>query len=161
MHVEGKPRIDLEEAGNTLKELEPIVEILSNGSHQMFTAAFGPWAIEQLRCTPVKFTASSQEQRLRRIILKLLRNSSASPDAVRLFLEPLMDAMLTVMKEDNEDNAILALNVIIDMHKLYRGLLEPFAQKLVDFVLEAFEAFPETCEIIFEVLLLMSKSDPS
>lgn len=131
--------------------LPQVVETLRPDEQGPFIAGLLPWALRLLEATPVRMLEHTAEHRVRHGLLSTLKLVSPIAEPMRPFLEALMQVLLGVLQEDNEENAILVIHVLIDLHKAHRGALEAFAQPLVDYVLAAFEAFPETCQTVFDV----------
>lgn len=150
--LDGKGKSNYSDSVDTFSRIHELVEVLSSQDQAVFGAEFVPWAIQFISNIPIKFLESAWEQQLRYGLLQILKQIASSPEAMRPFLEDVMNFLLKILRDDNEENAMLSLHIMIDLHKIHRTVLEPFAQAMVDFVLEAFEAFPETCETIFEVI---------
>ena len=131
--------------------LPQVVETLRPDEQGPFISGLLPWALRLLEATPVRMLEHTMEHRVRHGLLSTLKLVAPIAEPMRPFLEALMQVLLGVLQEDNEDNAILVIHVLIDLHKAHRGALEAFAQPLVDYVLAAFEAFPETCQTVFDV----------
>jgi transformation/transcription domain-associated protein len=154
--LDGKGKPNHSDSVGTFSRIHELVEVLSSQEQAVFGTEFVPWAIQFIPNIPIKFIESAWEQQLRYGLLQLLKQIASSPEAMRPFLEDVMNFLLKILRDDNEENAMLSLHIMIDLHKIHRTVLEPFAQAMVDFVLEAFEAFPETCETIFEVIFTIS-----
>lgn len=135
----------------SLEELLHLSEVLQGDDQCVFVQHYVPWAIKVMNGTPVKMIASSAEHRTRHGVLSILKIVAGNADSLRPFLDDLMGLLLGVIREDNEDNGIVAIHVLIDLHKVHRTLLEAYAQPLVDYVLSAFESFSDICEAVFEV----------
>lgn len=135
----------------SLEELLHLSEVLQGEDQNVFVQHFVPWAIKVMNGTPVKLVASSNEHRTRHGVLAILKIVAGSADPLRPFLDDLMGLLIGVLRDDNEDNGVVAIHVLIDLHKVHRVLLEAYAQPLVDYVLAAFESFSDTCEAVCEV----------
>lgn len=149
--VDGKGRLDPEQTLNTVGKLIGISEVLHGDDQSKFIQAFVPWSLLVLAGTPVKMLGNSNEHRIRHGILLVVKNVCCLVDPVKPFLSDMMTVLLGVLEEDNEENGILAIHILIDLHKLHRLALEPYAQPLVDYVLAAYENFSSICEAVFEV----------
>lgn len=59
-------------------------------------------------------------------------------EAVRSHAADLMRTLMLAMRKDNEENAVLAIRVIIELHKNFRSVpaLEEYVQPFFDFVKE-------------------------
>lgn len=139
----------------SLEELLHLSEVLQGEDQCVFVQQFIPWAIKVMSCTPVKMFASSNEHRTRHGVLSILKIVAGNADSLRPFLDDMMGLLIAVLRDDNEDNGIVAIHVLIDLHKVHRTLLEAYAQTLVDYVLNTFESFSDICEAVFDVYLYM------
>lgn len=140
-----------EQVLSALEQLQQVSEVLQGEDQSLFIARFLPWALKLMNSTAIKMTASSSEHRIRQGVLTVLKPLTGIAEPMRPFLEDLVQLLLSVLEDDNEENGILAIHLLIDLHKTHRQLMEPYAQPLVDYVHSAFETFSETCEIVFEV----------
>jgi transformation/transcription domain-associated protein len=50
-----------------------------------------------------------------------------------------MNSLITVLRFDNEDNALIGLKIIVDLHKNYKNLLEEHVQPFLDIVREMYQ----------------------
>lgn len=66
-------------------------------------------------------------------------------EVLRPWIEPMVKCCMAILHSDVEDNGLLALHVLVDLHKLFRGqTLEWNVQELLDYVLGCLDAFGET-----------------
>jgi transformation/transcription domain-associated protein len=49
-----------------------------------------------------------------------------------------MNTLMLLLRTDNEDNAVICLKIITDLHKMYKVVLESFVQPFLDIVKEMF-----------------------
>jgi transformation/transcription domain-associated protein len=55
-------------------------------------------------------------------------------DYLKAFAAPLMNSLLGVLVHDNQDNGVLSLKIIVDLHKNYKMLLEDLVPRFLDIV---------------------------
>lgn len=134
-----------------LGQLAHVNEVLNADEQPIFIQHFVPWALDLLDGTSISMIASSREHQIRHGVLAVLKTIAANADPMKPFIERLMNSLLSVLDTDTEENAIVAIHVLIDLQKVHRASLESFAQMIIDYVLGAFERFSDTCEAVFEV----------
>jgi hypothetical protein len=123
-----------------LKEAPELLLVLQSPSRRLyplFLETLLPSLLNLLDATPPVFDAGLEEQRLRSLILELLHRLPQT-EALKPHSNPLMASLMDVLTKDNEDNASLALKIIVDLHKNYKSLVEDQVQPFFDFVQEAY-----------------------
>lgn len=53
-----------------------------------------------------------------------------------------MACLMTLMHLDNEENAVICLKIIVDLHKNYTAIMEEFVQPFLDLVKEIYANMP-------------------
>ncbi|PVU85473.1 hypothetical protein BB559_007001 [Furculomyces boomerangus] len=86
----------------------------------------------------VSFHPGSSEQKLRNTLLKVVQRVSTN-ELIRPAPKDISATLLNVVKNDNEENAILALKTLYDLHRIYRIALEGFANEFLDLTVEIYE----------------------
>ena len=61
-----------------------------------------------------------------------------------------MLTLLRVLRYDNEDNALIALKIIVDLHKNYKNLLEEHVQPFLDIVREMYQNMEHAVALAFQ-----------
>ncbi|KAJ3022967.1 hypothetical protein HKX48_004725 [Thoreauomyces humboldtii] len=61
-----------------------------------------------------------------------------------------MNALMRVLKDDNEENAALCLKVLVDLHKAYKPILEEWVQPFYATVQQMYKHMEETLKETFE-----------
>jgi transformation/transcription domain-associated protein len=64
-------------------------------------------------------------------------------------VKPLIKVVMFLLSSENEDNALICLRIIIDLHKNYRPTLEQDVQPFFDIVIKIYEQLPSTVNKIF------------
>jgi transformation/transcription domain-associated protein len=57
---------------------------------------------------------------------------------------------MNLMHVDNEENAVICLKIIVDLHKNYTSLMEEFVQPFLDLVKEIYGNMPTAVASAFE-----------
>lgn len=61
---------------------------------------------------------------MRKLILEMIHRLPVS-EMVRPYVKSILTLMLKLLKTDNEDNVLVCLRIIIDLHKQYRPTFHP------------------------------------
>lgn len=70
-------------------------------------------------------------------------------EPLRAHVPALMQLMLKIMEEDNEEHAILALKIIIDLHRNYKETVDTSAQAFLDLVKQVYQNMTEVIQKTF------------
>ncbi len=133
----------------TAFELKELLDLFQNIDYALFLKHVIPAYISLLDATPCSFIADAPEQRLRHIVLETTHRMPQH-DVFKPYADPLMTAMLNVLRDDNEDNAVLALKVIIDLHRSFKAVLQDQVQPFLELVKKLYANMKNTVEQAFE-----------
>lgn len=61
---------------------------------------------------------------MRKLILEMIHRLPVS-ETVRPYVKSILTLMLKLLRTDNEDNVLVCLRIIIDLHKQYRPAFQP------------------------------------
>jgi len=89
------------------------------------------------------------EQKIRNTILEIL-NRLPNNEHLRPFSHNLLKLSMFLLEVENEENAIICLRIIIDLHKNYRPNLEGEVQAFLDIVQKIYTELPNTVALTFE-----------
>lgn len=81
-------------------------------------------------------------------------------ELVRPFAEDLMRVMLNVLRDDNEENAVVALKVIIDLHRSYKSVLQDHVQPFLELVQAFYNNMKNTVNEAFKSDSAQTQSVP-
>jgi transformation/transcription domain-associated protein len=98
--------------------------------------------------------------KLRNVTLEVL-NRLPNSDRLKPYINKLLAICSHVLSRDNEENALIALRIIFDLHKNYRPLLADKVQPFLDLVRTLYASVPNTVQRIFGDAYLGSKVDSS
>lgn len=82
-------------------------------------------------------------------------------ELLRPYVGTILSAMLKVLKTDNEENVIICLRIIIELHKQYRPAFTPEVQHFLAFVRQMYMDLPNHMSKIFEPRQLIRINDIS
>lgn len=70
-------------------------------------------------------------------------------ESLKPYVIDLMESMMDLLAKDNETNAVISLKIIVDLHKTYTTILEPYVQPFLDLVREMYNNMPKAVEASF------------
>ena len=85
---------------------------------------------------------------LRNVTLEVL-NRLPNNERLKPYMHKLLSMCSHVLSVDNEENALIALRIIFDLHKNYRPLLDSKVQPFLDLVRTLYASVPKTVERVF------------
>ncbi|KAJ7564762.1 hypothetical protein O6H91_02G032300 [Diphasiastrum complanatum] len=94
-------------------------------------------------------TSDSIEHKLRNVVIEIL-NRLPHSEVIRPFVQELLKLSMHVLACDNEENGIICLRIIFDLHKNFRPALEPEVQPFLDFVCKIYQNFKSTVSYFFD-----------
>lgn len=133
----------------TAFELKDLLDLFQNLDYALFLKHVVPAFVAVLESTPCSFVADAPEQRLRHIVLETTHRLPQQ-EVLKPYADTLMTAMLNVLRDDNEDNAVLALKVIIDLHRSFKAVLQDQVQPFLELVKKLYTNMKNTVEQAFE-----------
>lgn len=95
------------------------------------------------------FISEYSIQQMRKLILEMIHRIPVS-EAVRQYVKPILTMCLKLLQTDNEENVLVCLRIMIDMHKQYRP---PFHQEInhfLHYVRTIYSDLPKHMPKIFE-----------
>ena len=128
-----------------LLDLKRCLERLADSSAELgeFLSVFVPWAIDALNTLP---PSNEKAQKCREGVIDCISLLPSLGEAVKPFLEALAIAMLKVLWEDNEANALVAMHIYMEFHKVFRSAVESSVQPFLDFVLRLLDNYANIAE---------------
>jgi len=125
--------VALSERRKALDAIKDSVELLHTAQYPGFLALCFDPVCAQLTATQPQFERESELQLLRHAALEVLSrlpaNEAFKPHATRL-----CDICLSVIRADNQKNAVMGVKVFLDLHKSFRASFEPQFMAFVEFV---------------------------
>jgi transformation/transcription domain-associated protein len=97
--------------------------------------------------------ADNPEQKLRNVLLEII-NRLPNNEFLRGCVSPILKMSLQLLDIENEENALICLRIIIDMHKNFRPNLESEVQPFLDIVQKLFNELPKTVANTFKGTLI-------
>lgn len=85
------------------------------------------------------FSKDSPEQQLRHLYLEILLRMPGAHEQVRLSAGELMSTAIQILRVDNEENAVLAIKICVDVYRIHKAELQPHGQAFIDTVLDMYK----------------------
>lgn len=83
-----------------------------------------PVFLRVLRDTPAQHLAEQSGQQLRKTLLELLHRLPTN-ESLRPFVKDIIFLMFHLLDVDNEENVLICLRIVIELHKHYRPPFSP------------------------------------
>ncbi|KAI8907173.1 hypothetical protein EDD86DRAFT_232632 [Gorgonomyces haynaldii] len=123
-------------------ELKESIEIVHSTDYPRYLATMLPVFLRIL------VNADPTYPKLRNIVLEIIHRFPHN-DTLKNYASDMMKALLFVLQFDNEENAVVGLKIIVDLHKNYKLLLEDHVQPFLDLVKEMYQNMELTVQMVF------------
>ncbi|PIK62231.1 putative transformation/transcription domain-associated protein [Apostichopus japonicus] len=139
-------------------------EVINSNHMETFVTHAVPALSESLirRKAPVHrgITLTVVGKLLRKLILELLHRMPNN-ETLGTNVQPILELMFQLIETENEENVLVCLRVIIELHKQYRPHMLPEILKFLQFVKQAYKDIPHNVRSFLpEVLGGISTPDP-
>ena len=98
---------------------------------------------------PIHHPEERPEHRIRHTILEICDRLPQN-EVLRPYAASLVELAMGVLLNDYEDNAILAVKIIFELHKSYRPMLADHVRPFLDFVKSAYKTLPSNLQKNFQ-----------
>ncbi|CAH1110190.1 unnamed protein product [Psylliodes chrysocephalus] len=95
------------------------------------------------------FVAEYNIQQVRKLILEMLYRLPTN-ETLRPYVKQILSLMLKLLEIDNEENVLVCLKIIIELHKQYKPAFSSEIQKFLKFVKSIYSNLPNHMNKIFE-----------
>jgi hypothetical protein len=124
-----------------VNEIKDRIDIVHTPDFVNFTNHIFPVLREIILSRVSPQMEDNEENKIRHTVLEICSRFPTT-ETLRTIVMDLMNISLRVLQEDNEDNAIIALKIMFDLHKTYRPSLESQVQPLMEIVLSIYKNMP-------------------
>ncbi|XP_072179557.1 transformation/transcription domain-associated protein-like [Diadema setosum] len=107
--------------------------IISSSQYHTFLETAIPHFLRVLKDEKPQFIAESPLQHLRKLLLELLHRMPTN-ELLRQFVRQILELMFSLLETENEENVLVCLKIIIELHKYYRPAMQPEVQHFLQFV---------------------------
>ncbi|XP_044261128.1 transcription-associated protein 1 [Tribolium madens] len=123
--------------------------ILSSSLYQSFLDHSVKIFLKILEEGDPHFIAEYNIQQVRKLILEMLYRLPTN-DLLRPYVKSILSLMLRLLEIDNEENVLICLKIIIELHKQYRPAFNLEIQHFLQFVKSIYSDLPNHMDKIFE-----------
>ncbi|CAH1997935.1 unnamed protein product [Acanthoscelides obtectus] len=95
------------------------------------------------------FIAEYNLQQVRKLILEMLYRLPTN-DTLKPYVRPILQLMMKLLEIDNEENVLVCLKIIIELHKQYKPVFSTSIQRFLQFVKSIYSNLPNHMDKIFE-----------
>ncbi|XP_017462467.1 PREDICTED: transcription-associated protein 1 [Rhagoletis zephyria] len=96
-----------------------------------------------------QFIQENSSQHIRKLILEMVHRLPISEN-LRQHVKPIISVMLKILRSDNEENVLVSLRIIIELHKHFRPSFNPEVQHFLIYVKDIYTELPNHMNKIFE-----------
>ncbi|KAF2865782.1 hypothetical protein BDV95DRAFT_248299 [Massariosphaeria phaeospora] len=145
------PNSDLRARGTQAIDIRDNIEGYSQGpQYSAFLNHLVPVFLKILDGNPV-FISTSPEQRIRNCVLEILHRLPMNPvEAIEPHAAKIVDKLMSLVKTENEDNAVLCMKTIMDFQRHQTKALAERVQPFLDLIQEMFETMEQTVQDTFD-----------
>lgn len=114
-------------------EVRDSIEIVHTSEYLNFLKSYFRVFSQLLTQSTKPQVTDTYEHKLRNVVIEIL-NRLPHSEVIRPFVQDLLKLSMHVLGSDNEENGLICLRIIFDLHKNFRPALEPEVQPFLDFV---------------------------
>ncbi|XP_043064664.1 transcription-associated protein 1 isoform X2 [Drosophila ficusphila] len=96
-----------------------------------------------------QFIQENTMQHIRKLILEMIHRLPIT-ESLRQHVKSIITMMLKILKTDNEENVLVSLRIIIELHKHFRPSFNPEIQLFLGYVKDIYTNLPNHLAAIFE-----------
>lgn len=145
------PSSDLRAKGAQAIDIRDNIESYCQGQqYAVFLKHLVPVFLKILDGNPV-FISTSPEQRIRNCVLEILHRLPMNPtEAIEPHAAKIVDKLMSLVKLENEDNAVLCMKTIMDFQRHQTRALADRVQPFLDLIQEMFETMEQAVHDTFD-----------
>ncbi|KAJ3053641.1 hypothetical protein HK097_003754, partial [Rhizophlyctis rosea] len=155
----GDPNVGVNVKLEIITEIRDSMDTLQNPDYARILSFLIPCFNRILRDEPPSFVNNTMEQKIRCTILDIIQRFPQN-DILRPYASELIDTMMHVFRVDNEENATIALKILMELNRTYKGFLEANAQAFLDIVMEMYGNMEQAVKETFDDQLISAVSTP-
>ncbi|CAI2169805.1 6786_t:CDS:10 [Funneliformis geosporum] len=129
--------------------LRDSIEAYQNADYSHFLKVLIPVLKKILEGEPPVFDSNSEEQKLRNLLLEVLYRLPQN-DSLKTYATELLQLLMHLLRIENEENAVICLKIIIELHRSYKLLLEDQVQPFLDIVKEMYVNMEQAVKDAFD-----------
>ena len=123
------------------------IEIVHTAEYESFLHYLFPVFKEALETSTPQFQ-DGDEQKIRNVLLEIL-NRLPNSEVMGKYVEDLAELVMMVLQRDNEENAMICLRIIFEIHKVFTSKLEKQVQPFINFFTQLYTNLKPTVDLSF------------
>ncbi|XP_019851030.1 PREDICTED: transformation/transcription domain-associated protein [Amphimedon queenslandica] len=128
---------------------ENLENFVNSPHYSSFLETAIPIFLQLLKDGEPQFLTDSSAQQLRKLVLELIHRLPAN-DNLKGHVKALLSTMFSLLEVENEENVLICLKVIIELHKQFRPSYSPEITKFLQFVKLIYTDLPKTMSSALE-----------
>ncbi|XP_048580263.1 transformation/transcription domain-associated protein isoform X2 [Nematostella vectensis] len=125
--------------------------IIQSSSYPSFLEHAIPKFLQYLRDGEPQFVAECTVQQLRKLLLEILHRVPTN-EHLRAHYKSILSLMFHLLEIENEENVLVCLRIIIELHKQFRPPLQTEIQHFLQYVKNIYKELPVNVKQHFEVV---------
>ncbi|KAJ7354743.1 hypothetical protein OS493_030520 [Desmophyllum pertusum] len=130
---------------------ENFESIVQSSSYSAFLEHSIPRFIQYLKDGEPQFVAEVPAQQLRKLLLEILHRIPTN-EHLRPHFQAILSLMFHLLEIENEENVLVCLRIIIELHKQFRPPLQSEIQHFLQFVKTIYKDLPTNVKQFFDVV---------
>lgn len=131
-----------------ISELRDSIEVVHSNEYPIFLSNLLPSFFHLLRAIQPQDFGENVEHKLRNAVLEIIHRFPFN-ESLKPFAQDLISLLMDVLISDNEDNAVIALKIIVDLHKNYSPLMKDYVQRFLEIVKDIYLNMPMAVKQVF------------
>ncbi|XP_015774341.1 PREDICTED: transformation/transcription domain-associated protein-like [Acropora digitifera] len=130
---------------------ENFESIVQSSSYSAFLEHSIPRFLKYLKEGEPQFVSEVPTQQLRKLLLEILHRIPTN-EHLRPHFQPILSLMFYLLEIENEENVLVCLRIIIELHKQFRPPLQSEIQHFLQFVKTIYQDLPTNVKQFFDVV---------
>ncbi|XP_078376381.1 transformation/transcription domain-associated protein-like isoform X4 [Oculina patagonica] len=130
---------------------ENFESIVQSSSYSAFLEHSIPRFVQYLKEGEPQFVAEVPAQQLRKLLLEILHRIPTN-EHLRPHFQSILSLMFHLLEIENEENVLVCLRIIIELHKQFRPPLQSEIQHFLQFVKTIYKDLPTNVKQFFDVV---------
>ncbi|KAJ1989114.1 transcription-associated protein 1 [Dimargaris cristalligena] len=131
------PHLDTTLKNTIIRELRDSFDFYQASNYDHFLSVIFPVFKDLLTKQQPAFVENAAEQKLRSTILEILHRFPMN-EHLKPYVDDIIVICLKLIRSENEDNAVLCLKILVELHRAYKGVLEEHIQAFFTLVQEMY-----------------------
>ncbi|KAJ1978693.1 transcription-associated protein 1, partial [Dimargaris xerosporica] len=143
------PNLDIPLKNTIIRELRESFDVYQSSNYaHVLLVLFPVFRDILLKQSPV-FVSNAPEQKLRSAILEIIHRFPLN-ETLKPYVDDILQICLQLIRTENEDNAVLCLKILVELHRSYKNALEKYVQRFLDTVKEIYRNVGASVRDVFE-----------